>query len=108
MQEIKTILDQEKVKRQAFYEQVVEDKKLEFINGEVIFQSPVKFRHNQVSKFLLRLIDTYVEVQGQGFVGYEKMLVRLTRNDYEPDICYWREDKSAFSNLTKCSFRRRI
>ncbi len=39
-------------------------------------------------------MDTYVEVQGQGFVGYEKMLVSLTRNDYEPEICYWTEDKS--------------
>jgi Uma2 family endonuclease len=94
LQEIEAILAQEKLKREAFYKQVVEDKKMEFINGEIFFQSPVKFRHNQVSKFLLRLMDTYVEVQGQGFVGYEKMLVSLTRNDYEPDICYWREEKS--------------
>jgi Uma2 family endonuclease len=94
LQEIESILAQERMKRKAFYEQVEEDKKMEFINGKIIFQSPVKFRHNQVSKFLLRLIDTYVEVQGQGFVGYEKMLVSLTRNDYEPDICYWREEQS--------------
>lgn len=29
-----------------------------------------------------------------GFVGHEKMMIQLTRNDYEPDICFFLEEKS--------------
>ena len=29
-----------------------------------------------------------------GYVGYEKLLISLTRNDYEPDICFFRHDVS--------------
>jgi Uma2 family endonuclease len=67
---------------------------VEFINGEIYFQSPVKLQHNEAGKFLLRLIDIFVESSQLGFVGYEKMLISLTRNDYEPDICFWNKDKS--------------
>jgi Uma2 family endonuclease len=30
-----------------------------------------------------------------GYVGHEKMMISLSRNDYEPDICFWSRKKSS-------------
>lgn len=94
-QEMQRVLTQEAERRCAFYEEVREDEKAEFINGEKIVHSPVKFRHNASAKRLLVLLDAYVGVYGLGYVGYEKMLISLTRNDYEPDICFFRSERAA-------------
>lgn len=91
---IEKVLADETAQRQAFYNQITEGDKAEYINGKVIFHSPVKLRHNTTSKRLLVLLDAYVESNDLGFVGYEKILISLTRNDYEPDICYFGHAKS--------------
>jgi len=88
------ILDEERIRREAFYETVREDEKAEFINGEIIVQSPVKLEHNAVQGMLFALLRTYVSVRGLGFVGNEKLLIALTRNDYEPDVCYFHRAKA--------------
>ena len=67
---------------------------MEFINGEVIVHSPVKKAHNDISTNLVKLLDTYVTKHDLGFVGYEKIMIRLTRNDYEPDVCYFNKEQS--------------
>ncbi len=41
--EISRILEDEQTERQRFYEQVTEHEKAEFINGETIVHSPVKW-----------------------------------------------------------------
>ena len=92
---IEKVLADEAAQRQAFYDQITEGDKAEYVNGEIIFPSPVKLRHNTTSKRLLVLLDTYVGFNDLGFVGYEKILISLTRNDYEPDICYFAAAKSA-------------
>jgi Uma2 family endonuclease len=92
IQELQDILAAERARREEFYDTVTEDEKAEFINGEVIVQSPVKLRHNRVSKLLLRLLDTYVDGRDLGFVGHEKIMVSLTLTDYEPDICFFRHE----------------
>ena len=38
-------MEDERVRRKAFYEWVTEGMKAEFINGEIIIHSPVKKRH---------------------------------------------------------------
>lgn len=86
---IEEILAEEATQRHKFYEQITEGDKAEYINGEVIFHSPVKLRHNNASGHLYRLLSSYVMLNDLGFVGYEKILITLTRNDYEPDICYF-------------------
>jgi len=50
--------------------------------------------NNIVGKLLLELLDMYVRTHRLGLVGYEKMLISLTRNDYEPDICFFSRAKS--------------
>lgn len=89
---VQAVLDDESKRRQEFYEWLQDDMKAEFINGEVITHSPVKRRHLRASKYLFNLLQNFIATRGLGEVDYEKALVTLTRNDYEPDICYWRKE----------------
>ena len=94
VQELGSLLQKEQARREQFYEEMSEEQKVEFINGEVIVQSPVKKRHTTASRNLLTLLNTYVSKHSEGYVGYEKVLVTLTRNDYEPDIVYFGPEKA--------------
>jgi Uma2 family endonuclease len=88
-------LDAEKAKREEFYNLVHENEKAEFINGEIIFHSPVKNRHWLVSSSIIGLLQPFVRNNKLGMVGAEKVMIRLTRNDYEPDIVFFSKEKSA-------------
>lgn len=88
-QELHAALEQEQAERRRFYEMVDENRKMEFINGKIVFQSPVKKRHNTATGKLYKLLDTFADLFELGFTGIEKIMVSLTRNDYEPDICFW-------------------
>lgn len=90
--EIERVLEAEQARRERFIETVTDAEKAEFINGEVVVHSPVKLQHNVALKRLLILLDTYVEIKELGLVGFEKLLISLTRNDYEPDICFFRQE----------------
>jgi len=94
LKRIKTVLDDEKKRRLSFYNEITEQEKAEFINGEIIIHSPVKKFHNQINGNLYKIIDTYVVENNIGFVGIEKILIQCTRNDYEPDLCYFNKEKS--------------
>jgi len=94
VQQLQMMLQKEQEKRERFYEEMSEGQKVEFINGEVIVHTPVQLRHNIVSQNLLVLLSAYVRKHHLGFVGYEKILITLTRNDYEPDICYFGQAKA--------------
>lgn len=94
-EQIQAVLEEERTLRQRFYATITEQEKAEFINGEVVVQSPAKFEHTSAAKHLLRLLDAYVDQHNLGFVGAEKMLITLTRNDYEPDICFFGSAKAA-------------
>ncbi len=89
-------LDAEQVLRQKFYDEVSESDKAEFIQGQVILHPPVKKVHNEVSIALLQLLNVYVKKYQLGFVGHEKIMISLTRNDYEPDICFFNLEKSQY------------
>lgn len=91
---IDDLLAEEAQRRAGFLETMSEDQKIEFINGEIIVHSPVKLRHSTAAGNLFVLLDTYVKRNKAGYVGIEKLLVSLTRNDYEPDICYFGSDKA--------------
>jgi Uma2 family endonuclease len=94
LQEAQTALEDEKVRRVAFYNDITEQEKVEFINGEIIVHSPVMKRHNTATVLLSRLMSIYSDIHQLGFVGIEKIMITLTRNDYEPDICFFRKEKS--------------
>ncbi|HEV7349499.1 Uma2 family endonuclease [Telluribacter sp.] len=86
------ILEGEAIRRKAFREWLTDEVKAEFINGEVIMHSPVKRRHLEASSNLFTLLRIYVNLHKLGEVDSEKALVGLTRNDYEPDICFWNKE----------------
>ncbi len=91
---VKSRLDDEQKRRRHFYKIVEENKKMEFINGEIIFHSPVRLQHNSATKLLCKLLDTFVIKHQLGFVGIEKIMISLTRNDYEPDVCFFGDAKA--------------
>ncbi len=95
LNEVRDRLAEEKKKREKFYNDITEYEKAEFINGEIIIHSPVKKEHNDVSGGLYQLISAYVKKHKLGYVGYEKIMISLSRNDYEPDLCYFNKSKSA-------------
>lgn len=94
VQKVKSALEIENKKRRHFYEIVEENKKMEFVNGEIIFHSPVKLQHNRSTTLLAKLLDTFVVKHKLGLVGVEKLLISLTRNDYEPDTCFFGNEKA--------------
>ncbi len=81
--------NQEQKKRKQFYEEMDESRKMEFIEGEIIVHSPAKDIHIMVQQNLSTIISTYAIVNNLGKVRGEKALVRLTRNDFEPDLSYF-------------------
>src|SRR5438034_2018143 len=85
VQKLNEILDRECVAREKFYDWLPDNTKAEFINGKVFVHSPVKFEHEGASSKLYMLLSAYVMKHDLGYVGHEKLLVTLTRNDYEPD-----------------------
>jgi Uma2 family endonuclease len=91
------LLEAEKSRRKYFHDhlQQYEGQKVEFIAGEVTVHMPVKKRHADCKRRAMNLLGNYVYSKKIGFVGDEKILVSLSRNDYEPDICFFTEAKAA-------------
>ncbi len=92
--QFQAVLEAEREKRQRFYAEMSEQQKIEFINGEIIVQTPVKWNHSQAGQYLFTLLHAFVQKNHLGFVGHEKLLVSLSRNDYEPDIAFWGQAKA--------------
>lgn len=93
--EIQSTLDSERHKRLAFYAWVEEDMKAEFINGEIIENSPAADEHTDAVGAILTLSYSCALFRESGKVKSEKAMVSLTRNDYEPDIAFWRKEVAA-------------
>jgi len=93
--QIELFLNEEQTQREEFYNWLTEDIKAEFINGEVIVQSPAKDRHTAASMNLSTLLSTFVQLYDLGLVRAETALITLTRNDYLPDVCYFGAEKAA-------------
>jgi Uma2 family endonuclease len=80
--------------RRRFREEITEEQKGEFINGEIIMHSPATARHIAVIGRLNRLLGSHVSARRLGQVYGEKALVCLTRNDYEPDLAFFGPKKA--------------
>ncbi|MCX7047676.1 MAG: Uma2 family endonuclease [Candidatus Sumerlaeota bacterium] len=101
---IQATFAQEQQLRQRFYEEITESDKAEFINGEIIMHSPASARHIEVSCYLIELLAPYVTANKLGAVYFEKALITLTRNDYEPDICFFGPKKAKSIQLETTRF----
>jgi len=92
--ELQEFLSSEEERRNFFYNKITDQEKAEFINGEIVMHSPVVLRHNMASNQLLKAISEHIEYYKLGVIGYEKLMIRLTRNDYEPDLCFFTTEKA--------------
>ncbi len=81
-----------------FLNTVSEQRKSEFIDGEIVIQSPAKVKHIDANTSLTILLKLHIEKNKLGWLASEKALIkmRLVKNDYEPDICFFNTDKSEF------------
>jgi len=91
---VNSILEEERKRRHQFYEDITDEEKIEFINGVIVTHSPVMKEHNDVSNLLTNLLGNYVRKHQLGYVGVEKVMITLERNDYEPDICFFCTEKA--------------
>lgn len=109
--EFKQILDElleawndEQRRRHEFWADIDESVKAEFILGEIIYHSPIYGRHWMCSTQLIRRLVPHVYDQKLGMIAYEKVMIRLTRNDYEPDICFWSKEQAADFEAKQSAF----
>lgn len=102
--QLNDLLAKEQERRRRFYDELTEDVTAEFINGQVVMQSPATYAHSRAVKLLGKLLDTYVERHQSGWVALEKTLICLSRNDYEPDICFFGPAKAALLQPSQVKF----
>lgn len=95
VRELQGVLVAERERREKFYDWLTPSTKAEFINGEVIVHSPARLGHIDVTGRLFVLLRSFVKRHKLGLVTSEKALICLTRNDYEPDICFFGVAKEA-------------
>lgn len=88
-------LREEAERRERFYEEMSDDQKVEFIDGEVVMHSPARNRHLTTQLALATLLNTFVEKHDLGAVRVEKCLCVFPRNDYEPDIAFFGPEKAS-------------
>ena len=86
------VLEEERERQGRFYDDISLPKKSEFINGKIILPAPVESRHLRTSSRFLHLASIFIELHDLGFVGHERVMISLTRNDYEPDLCFFRKE----------------
>jgi Uma2 family endonuclease len=90
IQQLEAAWAAECVRRTAFLEAVDEQQKSEWINGEMVLQSPATSAHNVAVKNLALMLSAFVGRYELGYVGIEKVMLHLSRNNYEPDICFFK------------------
>jgi Uma2 family endonuclease len=102
MNRFQEYLKTESQKRKEFYDLVHEDMKAEFINGEIVLHSPVRMKHWLVSSNIAFELTSFVKKHQLGVIGVEKVMIELSRNNYEPDIVFFRKEiANAFKDEQK-------
>ncbi len=88
-------LQTEALARAKFREEMSDDQKVEFIEGEIVIHSPARSRHMMAKLNVLSLLSAYVRMHALGEVLDEKCLCVFARNDYEPDVVFFGPAKAA-------------
>jgi Uma2 family endonuclease len=84
---------------QEFLEWADEDTNAEWVDGEVVWMSPLSGEHQQLGRFLLRLLSDFVEEHNLGDIRYERFQMKLAPDlpGREPDLLF--VAKANFSRL---------
>ena len=92
--ELNQIIEDENKRREEFYDAITESDKAEFINGEIVMHSPVKWEHLGIGGNLFMLMKAFCMKNNLGQVHSEKIMIHLNRNSYEPDIVFFTKEKA--------------
>ncbi len=95
VEELNRVLAEEAVKRKAFYDWLNEDKRAEFIAGQVVIHSPARARHIEVLQNILLVVAPFVQINKLGKVYTEQALIKLKRSDVMPDLAFWKNQTFA-------------
>ncbi|MBC8112778.1 MAG: Uma2 family endonuclease [Candidatus Saccharimonas sp.] len=85
----------EAIARTRFRDEMSDDRKVEFVDGEVVMHSPARNRHLRAKYNVSTLLGTHVRGNSLGEVRDEKCLCVFPRNDYEPDVVFFGPAKAA-------------
>lgn len=91
-QQLNQALQDEARQREAFREWIDDTIKAEFINGEVVYHSPARQKRLEAARLLGGFLHAYCLARRIGVVWTEKAMIGLTRNDYEPDLVFFRKE----------------
>jgi len=91
--QVKHHLEDEEERRLRFYNELDETVKAEFINGRIVLHSPVTRAHALAVMHISSALHQFVKENKLGEVHVEKSMIRLSRNDYEPDVCFFKNEK---------------
>lgn len=89
LQELQEAWQTEQSHRRQFYADLSPEDKAEFIMGEAVYHSPALSRYNRVLRRLVGLAERFTAQYEVGEVFFEKCMVELTRNSYEPDFLFY-------------------
>ncbi len=103
---LETDQEREELRRSYFLNEISEQHKSEFIDGQIVIHSPAKAKHIDVNIALTILLKLYVEENKLGYLATEKALVEMAevKNNYEPDICFFDSRKAKKINRDTCIF----
>ena len=90
--------------RQKFYADITPEHKWEFIQGQVIMHSPALNRHLLATQRIYKLLDAFAITRKLGEVRVEKAMTSFPRNDYEPDVIFFGQAKSALIDADTLKF----
>ncbi|NER40133.1 MAG: Uma2 family endonuclease [Oscillatoria sp. SIO1A7] len=74
------------------------------MNGEIKIRSYIIEREENAMMLLLSLLESFVSKHRLGVIGSERTLISLTRNDYQPDICFFDRSKAIHFTTEQAQF----
>jgi Uma2 family endonuclease len=104
LEKLHQVVAEESAHRERFYDEMTDEGTWEFINGEVIRHPPFQLRHIVATDNLRVLMSVYADSRRLGWTSGGKLLVSLTRNDYQPDVCFFRQEIAADFNPDQMHF----
>ena len=103
---LKTEAERKQLRYSYFLNELAEQTKAEFINGEIVVQSPARKKHIDANTSLTIMLKLHVEKYKLGWLASEKALVKMKKsdNDFEPDVCYFSTKKTKNFNKNTWQF----
>ena len=79
------------LRRNQFIESLSPEVKAEWIDGEAVYHSPAREAHNWTATGIVTLLTNFSLYVESVSVRIEKAMVEAGENNYEPDICLFRQ-----------------